>query len=43
MSDQMAVSIIGPDIVAPLGAPDGKIDIVDVLMIMRNVVGSVSL
>jgi cytochrome c peroxidase len=29
--------------VAPLGAPDGKIDIVDVVMIMRNIVGSVSL
>ena len=29
--------------VAPLGAPDGKIDITDVVLIMRNVVGSISL
>ena len=29
--------------VAPLGAPDGKIDLNDVLLIMRNVVGSINL
>jgi len=29
--------------VAPLGAPDGKIDMADVILIMRNVVGSISL
>jgi len=29
--------------VAPLGAPDGKIDLADVVLIMRNVVGSINL
>jgi len=47
---RMAVGLIAPtpdDMnhgdVAPLGAPDGKIDIADALLIMRNVVGTVSL
>jgi hypothetical protein len=29
--------------VAPLGVPDGKIDLADVILIMRNVVGSINL
>lgn len=47
---RMAVGLITPTAddllhgdVAPLGAPDGKIDISDALLIMRNVVGTISL
>lgn len=47
---RMAVGLITPtqdDLlhgdVAPLGAPDGKIDISDALLIMRNVVGTIAL
>jgi cytochrome c peroxidase len=47
---RMAVGLITPtsaDLihgdVAPLNAPDGKIDIADALLIMRNVVGTISL
>ena len=29
--------------VAPLGAPDGRIDLADALLIMRNVVGTINL
>jgi hypothetical protein len=29
--------------VAPLGAPDGRIDLVDVVLIMRNIVGTINL
>jgi hypothetical protein len=47
---RMAVGLITPTAadlihgdVAPLGAPNGKIDISDALLIMRNVVGTVAL
>jgi hypothetical protein len=47
---RMAVGLITPTAddllhgdVAPLGAPDGKIDISDALLIMRNVVGTIAL
>jgi cytochrome c peroxidase len=47
---RLAVGLITPTAddmlhgdVAPLGGPDGKIDIADALLIMKNVVGTVSL
>jgi cytochrome c peroxidase len=47
---RIAVGLIAPTAadllhgdVAPLGAPDGKVDISDALIILRNVVGTVSL